>query len=93
MQNEVVLKADKSVFARSVVLAQSRFIDVATVLQYPLGLLPWALATVDGRSAKTNKAALLHLLESAVPPEENMAVGVWIIDSMAPHPRSYCTKV
>ena len=31
-KNEVVLKADKSVFARLVVFAQTRCIDVATVL-------------------------------------------------------------
>ena len=38
-KNEV-LKADKSFFTRLVVLAQSCCIDVATVLQYPLGPLP-----------------------------------------------------
>ena len=37
--------------------------NMQEVLTYPLGPLPWYIATADGTPTKTAKAALLHILE------------------------------
>ena len=58
--------------------------NMQDVLKYPLGPLPWSLATPDGTPAKTTKATLLHILEGkAEAVKEVPASAVWIIDEMA----------
>ena len=52
-------------------------------MQFPLGLLPWSLTTADGVLAKTNKAALLHMLEGDFPLVEHVPPAVFLIDGMA----------
>ena len=37
--------------------------NMQEVLTYPLGPLPWYIATADGTPTKTAKASLLHILE------------------------------
>ena len=59
----VVVKADRGWFARMVVIAHHRQMNMQEVLTYPLGPLPWSLATADGAPTKTAKSALLHILE------------------------------
>lgn len=54
----MILKADRALFGRMVVMGQSRHIDMKELLRYPLGPLPWSLATPDGRLWKTNKSSL-----------------------------------
>ena len=54
-------------------------------LCYPLGPVPWSLATADGKAAKTDKSALLHCLEgtsnvAARPSRQNSS---YIIDGNA----------
>jgi hypothetical protein len=39
-------------------------ISLLKLFSYPLGPIPWALATADGSMVKTSKAQLLHHLES-----------------------------
>ena len=46
-----------------VVIAQHRRMNMQDVLKYPLGPLPWSIATPDGAPAKTGKATLLHILD------------------------------
>ena len=58
------LRGDRGMFAGLLVVAQSRGMDMRNVLQYSLGPLPLALATVDGSLAKANKTKILGLLES-----------------------------
>lgn len=59
------LKADRSTFARLLVVAQQRDIDLQTILTYSLSPVSAALSSADGRSiSKTTKAALLTTLES-----------------------------
>ena len=57
--------------------------NMRDVLSYPLGPLPWSLASPQGTLIKTDKAKLLHILEDEVAPLENVPVGAWIIDAMA----------
>ena len=59
----VILKADRTLFTRMIVMGQSRKIDVRDLLSHSLGPLPWALATPEGLPGKTNKAALAAQLQ------------------------------
>eukprot|EP00058_Branchiostoma_floridae_P000336 XP_002585824.1 hypothetical protein BRAFLDRAFT_111039 [Branchiostoma floridae] len=45
---EVILKADRRLFAQMIVIAESRNLKMREVLSHPLGPLPWSLATPDG---------------------------------------------
>ena len=84
MGKDVVLKADRGLFARMVLMAQNRQMDMRTVLSYPLGPLPWSLATTDGSLAKTTKSSLLYILEAYAPAmNEIPESATWIIDGMA----------
>ena len=80
----VVVKADRGWFARMVVIAHHRQMSMQEVLTYPLGPLPWSLATADGAPTKTAKSALLHILEERAQPVEDVpASAVWILDGVA----------
>ena len=62
-ENDIIIKADRGLFGRMVVIAQHRRMNMQDVLKYPLGPLPWSIATPDGAPAKTGKATLLHILD------------------------------
>ena len=59
----IILKADRSLFGRIIVIAQERSLQMNTILSHPLGPLPWALSTPDGLLRNTNKASLASLLQ------------------------------
>ena len=79
------VRADRTLFARLAVVAQSRSLDMRSVLHYELGPVPWSLATPDGGlSVKTDKSCLLHLLESGTLPMEDVPpMAAMILDGMA----------
>ena len=56
--SELMLRANRNLFAHIVLVAENRNLQMEEVLQHPLGPLPWSLATCDGLMRKTNKAAL-----------------------------------
>ena len=60
---EIAIKADRSLFARLIVMAQNRSFNMRDVLSYSLGPLPWSIALADGSLVKTNKAKLLQFFE------------------------------
>ena len=69
------VRADRTLFARLAVVAvvaQSRSLDMRSVLHCELGPVPWSLATPDGGLVKTDKSCLLHLLESGTQPVEDV---------------------
>ena len=81
----VIIRADRNLFARLLVIGQSRQMDLKELLTHELGPLPWSLASSDGSLAKTNKAILSKELENGVEclsnlPDLTRAV---IIDAMA----------
>ena len=82
---QVSLKADRNLLARLVVIGRHRKIDLQELLTYSLGPLPPPLATSYGALVKTNKANLLHALESqAEQPGVDIPKGaVYIVDGMA----------
>lgn len=65
---EVSVRADRNLFARLLVISQSRRMDLRHVLSFPLGPLPLA---PQGTLCKTTKAKLLPLLESSTTAEAN----------------------
>ena len=78
------VRADRTLFARLAVVAQSRSLDMRSVLHYELGPVPWSLATPDGGLVKTDKSCLLHLLESGTQPVEDVPPkAALILDGMA----------
>ena len=83
----VTLRADRKLLARLVFIAKVRNIDIKHLMTYCLGPLPLPLATEQGTLVKTNKASLMHHLETSV---ENKVVvdsiparSTWIIDGIA----------
>ena len=66
-KTKVVVKADRDLFSRMIVVAQSCVLNLREVLSYELGPLLWSLATVDGCLVKTQKSKLLQLLEKTFP--------------------------
>ncbi len=64
----VELKADRTLFARLVIIGKSRNFDVKQLLQYPLGNAPFAIAASNSNYlVKTNKAKLLQAVENKSP--------------------------
>ena len=51
-KNDIIIKAGRGLFARMVVIAQHRRMNMQDVLNYPLGPLPWYIANRDGAPAK-----------------------------------------
>lgn len=62
----LILKADRSLFGRIIVLGQNRKIEVRELLSYSLGPLPWSLATNEGFPRKNNKASLANVLQANI---------------------------
>ena len=60
---EVILRADRTLFAQMIILSQNRHLSMKEVLGHPLGPLPWSLANSDGSLRKTNKATIAREFE------------------------------
>ena len=69
---EVMLKADRDLFARLLVVAQTRDMDLQAVFKCSPGPLPLSLASADGSFCKTvnMKCKLLETLIEGVEPAE-----------------------
>ncbi|XP_071822275.1 uncharacterized protein [Apostichopus japonicus] len=84
---EIVLKSDRNLFARLLLIGSSRQVDIKEMLSYSLGIFPLSIATCEGSLVKTNKAKMMQFLEEKVdtplyverPPME----AAWIVDGMA----------
>ena len=68
----IMLKADRSLFGRIIVMAQGRNLQMEDILSHPLGPLPWALSTPEGLLRKTNKATLATTLQKNVTTVEDL---------------------
>ena len=55
---EIVLKADRTLCAGMIVIAEARQLSMKEVLSHPLGPLPWSLAALDGSLKRTAKSSL-----------------------------------
>ena len=66
-QNKMTqIKSERNIFGQLVLLSVQNDIDLQVTLSYPLGPVPWSLATADGMPVKTDKVKLLHYLESSL---------------------------
>ncbi len=84
-QRIIELKADRNLFARLLVIAKQRNIDLDDVLTYELGPFPWSISAVFGTMQKTTKSLLSKVvlkegdfLLQAAPPNS-----AYLIDMMA----------
>ena len=85
-QKETILKSERNMMARLVIIGRERGIKIEDLLTYTLGPMPLALAYPDGGLIKTNKANLLHYLEDKTPSSVATIVppnSVWVLDAMA----------
>lgn len=81
---EVVLKADRALFAHMIVIAEARKLSMKEVLTHPLGPIPWSLAASDGSLRKTAKSSLAKELQKNVPAVDTLPQqSACIIDGMA----------
>lgn len=81
---ETVLRADRNLFARMIIIAESRNVQMQDVLKHPLGSLPASLASNNGFHRKTNKAQLGKELEKLIEPTEVISKpSAYLIDGMA----------
>jgi len=60
---QVTVKADRDLFAKMILIGQTRELDMREVLSHPLGPIPWALVAPDGTLRKTKKTALAKRLK------------------------------
>ena len=63
---EATLKNNHNLFARMLLLAQSRNVDMKEVLNYSLGPFPLSLSTEMGTLHKTQKSKLMTSIEASV---------------------------
>ena len=81
---EVMLKADRDLFARLLVVARTRDMDLREAFKYSLGPLPWSLTSADGSLCKTVKSKLLEsLIEGVKPAEDFPPTAASIVDGIA----------
>ena len=82
---EIILGADRNLFARMIIIAESRNLQMQDVLKHPLGPLPAFLACNNGYLRKSNKAQLGSLPKKKLiqPTEEVTRPSTYLIDGMA----------
>ena len=67
-----------------IVIAESRNLQMREVLSYPLGPLPWSLATPDGLMRKTNKTSMAKELQKNIQAAYSiLQPSAFMIDEMA----------
>ena len=65
-------------------MQQKRKINLKVVFCYPLGPVPWTLATSNGELMKTSKSKIMHELEKGVTTVDRVPIScVPIFDGMA----------
>jgi len=81
---DIMIKADRNLFARLLIAAQKRSMDLREMFEYSLGPFPWSLASADGSLCKTDKSKLLESLTKEIEPVEDVSpTSAMIIDRMA----------
>lgn len=68
----IILKADRSLFGRIIVMTQARSLRMEDIFCHRLGPLPWVLSTPEGLLRKTNKASLATVLQINVTTVEKL---------------------
>ena len=63
---EVQFSFQSDIFGKISLVQQSRDIDLKEVFSYPLGPVPWSVATSTGQMVKTSNSALMQALEKGM---------------------------
>ena len=63
---DVVIRADRELFARLLIIREKRGINIKELLKYSLGPIAWSLATPQGNIFKSVKSKLLKDLEEKI---------------------------
>ena len=80
---DVAIQADRSFFARILVIHEKRRVSTRELLQYSLGPIAWSLATPDGNIYKSVKSKLLNIVEEKIDRAEDIpAMAARIYDGM-----------
>ena len=85
-QKTVTVRAERNLLGQLLILSQSHNISFEKLFKYSLSPIPWSLATADGTLAKTQKAQLMHILESECQQEVpiiDFEKSVFVIDGNA----------
>ena len=78
---QVVLEADLDLFAKTIVIAQTRELDTEEILKHCLGPVPWVPATAEGALRKTVKSSLAEYLKKNLATVESLpANSAWPMD-------------
>jgi len=81
---DVMIKADRNLFARLLIAEKKRSMDLREMFEYSLGPVPWSLISADGSLCKTDKSKLLESLTKEIEPVEDVSpTSAIIIDGMA----------
>ena len=64
---DVIIQADRSLFARFLILQEKRSISTRELSKYSLGPIAWSLATPEGSIYKSVQSKLLNVLEDKIP--------------------------
>ena len=78
----MILKADRSMFSRLLVINEKHGISLRKVLEYSLGPIAWSLANVDGTISKTVKSKLFDEIEKEMEHLTEVSEGAHIYDGM-----------
>jgi len=62
----VEVNAELNLLGSMLMLSQNQDICLERLFEYPLGPIPWVLATADESLVKTNKSQLMHYIEDLV---------------------------
>ena len=80
----VQFSAQSDIFGKISLMQQNKKVELKNVFCYPLGPVPWALATNNGELMKTSKPKLMYELEKGVTTGVNVPIlFVAIFDGMA----------
>ena len=80
----IILKADKALFGRIILIAQSHQLHLADVMCHPLGPMPWALVNTEGLLCKTSKPAFPAALDKNLSQEQQLSQrSATLIDGMS----------
>ena len=64
---EVAIKSDRQTFERTLLVQQSRDLDIRRTLKYELGAVRHSIAKLDGSLCKSVKSMLMDFMENDIP--------------------------
>jgi len=81
----IQVKAEINLLGRLLMLSQKNDISLQKIFKYPLGPIPWAIATAEGSFVKTDQSKFMHHMEGKAMKPDSPAkeISVYFIDGNA----------